>query len=119
MNMQRSLSSLRLGEEDHTCDECGKPFQRAIVATLSSSGQVQTYYACPRCLAEVEESKRQRSEEDEEEPVLMKSLKKVKMRLEDNASCDHFLGYLKQRPRDTPIPEGCLTCGKMVECLIK
>ena len=32
--------------------------------------------------------------------------------------CAHHFGYLKKRPKDTPIPEACLTCKKMIQCLI-
>jgi hypothetical protein len=37
--------------------------------------------------------------------------------LDGNVKCGHFMGYLKQRPRETPIPEECLLCDKMVDCL--
>ena len=33
------------------------------------------------------------------------------------AGCAHHLGYLKRRPKNTPIPEECLTCSKMIECM--
>jgi hypothetical protein len=44
-------------------------------------------------------------------------LRKSVARLENDVKCQHFLGYLKRRPKDTPIPDECLTCGRMVECL--
>jgi hypothetical protein len=33
------------------------------------------------------------------------------------AECDHFFGFLNKRTKGTPVPEHCLTCEKMVECL--
>jgi hypothetical protein len=31
--------------------------------------------------------------------------------------CRHFFGYLRKMPKDAAIPDGCLGCLKMVECL--
>ncbi|NIR87481.1 hypothetical protein GWO13_07945, partial [Candidatus Bathyarchaeota archaeon] len=30
--------------------------------------------------------------------------------------CPHFLGYLKKIPKDTPLPDECLTCPRIFEC---
>jgi hypothetical protein len=37
----------------------------------------------------------------------------------DNAECNHFFGYLKTRPKDVSIPDECLTCNKMIDCLVR
>jgi hypothetical protein len=34
----------------------------------------------------------------------------------EQANCKHSLGYLKTLPKNTPIPEECLSCAKIVEC---
>lgn len=31
--------------------------------------------------------------------------------------CPHQFGYLSQRPRDGELPEGCMTCTKLLECM--
>jgi len=31
--------------------------------------------------------------------------------------CNHYLGYLKNFPKNTPIPDECFGCLKMIECL--
>jgi hypothetical protein len=124
--MQRYTSSMRLEEEnfsedehdDLTCGECGKAFQKPVLATNSSNGLVQKYYACPRCLAEVHvESRRQEGER--ETSVSMGPSGKSVVRLGDAVGCKHFVGYLKRRPKDMAIPDDCLTCGRMVECLAR
>jgi len=33
--------------------------------------------------------------------------------------CPHHFGYLVEHPKNTPIPDECLTCIKMLECLSK
>jgi hypothetical protein len=36
-----------------------------------------------------------------------------------NADCQHFLGYLKKRPKGKSVPDECLTCNKMIECMLR
>jgi hypothetical protein len=38
---------------------------------------------------------------------------------EPEGKCNHFFGFLNKRTKGTPIPEHCLTCDKMVECLYR
>jgi hypothetical protein len=127
-NVQRTMGSLRLGEEDvcsrvrHddlTCDECGENFQRPLLATLCSSGQTQKYYACPRCLTEVTmPGVREDREDHRTASAPARGVERAEPKL-DEVKCGHFFGYLKRRPKDSPVPEDCLTCGKMIECMIK
>lgn len=35
----------------------------------------------------------------------------------DSAKCPHDFGYLKKRDKNTPIPDECLSCPRMMECL--
>jgi hypothetical protein len=37
----------------------------------------------------------------------------------DNSKCPHHFGYLAERPKNTPFPEECLLCSKVVECIVK
>jgi DNA-directed RNA polymerase subunit RPC12/RpoP len=125
--MERSLNSWKSDDENRysreahsvRCGECGEEFDKPLLAKISSAGQVQSYYACPRCLTEVSEPREQRSEKSEESPVSLKGLKEVSAKLEENVSCQHFFGYLKKRPKDSSIPEDCLTCEKMIECMVR
>jgi len=34
------------------------------------------------------------------------------------SGCPHHFGYLGQHPKNTPIPNECLTCTKIMECLV-
>jgi len=101
-----------------TCDECGRTFARPILATVSGSGQVQKYYACPRCMTKVSTGNASRGEEEREPAVSLRETRKPAMESENSVKCENFFGYLRKRPKDTAIPEECLTCSKMVECLL-
>ena len=35
------------------------------------------------------------------------------------SGCTHNFGYLANRPKNDPIPQECLTCSKIVDCMLK
>jgi DNA-directed RNA polymerase subunit RPC12/RpoP len=128
--MERSVNSTRLDIEDLTnqssfrCNKCNETFEKPLLATLSSRGYVQKYYACPQCLSKVMIIKRQRGEETKEVSGSTEIPRKTHARAsevkeENDAGCQHFFGYLKKRPKDKSFPEECLTCNKMVECMVR
>ncbi|UCD96154.1 MAG: hypothetical protein JSV35_06575 [Candidatus Bathyarchaeota archaeon] len=55
-----------------------------------------------------------------QEPELeMDSVKETESDQEAPEECPQFFGYLKTRPRSESFPDTCLTCRKMLECLMK
>jgi hypothetical protein len=36
---------------------------------------------------------------------------------EETPNCPYYLGYLKKREKDAPVPESCFTCSKMIDCI--
>jgi hypothetical protein len=49
--------------------------------------------------------------------ILSSSVTKEEER--ETAGCPEDFGYLANRPKDTPIPQECLVCPKMVDCMLK
>jgi hypothetical protein len=43
----------------------------------------------------------------------------VEIEKTDAHGCSHYFGYLGEYPKNTPIPNECLTCIKIMECLSK
>lgn len=103
------------GQTSFKCNECGREFQKPLFASISSQGLVQTYYACPHCLTKMPEAK-EKDAERSETTVPTKEAKKTETKPEIQ-NCQHFFGYLKKRPKETAIPETCLTCEKIIECM--
>jgi hypothetical protein len=56
--------------------------------------------------------------EKEEQDVSVKP-RQPSAAIEPEVKCDHFFGFLNKRTKGTPVPEHCLTCDKMVECLYR
>lgn len=105
------------------CDECGEEFNQPLLARISSKGNTQTYYACPHCLTRVQEPEKQQKaieKHDHEETHVAAPVKELKTgaNKEEVEGCQHFFGFLKKRPKDTAIPETCLICDKMIECMV-
>jgi hypothetical protein len=120
--MEKRLSSLKVGDEHDgfKCNGCHEAFHKPLLATVSSRGNVQTYYACPRCLSKIDDVKQDKHAETSKVSTSFAPIKKVGVaKLEAEAKCQHFVGYLKKRDKDAPIPDECLTCEKMIECMVR
>ena len=110
-----------------SCEVCGKVFENSIELTDFSSMPMQTYRACPFCFRKVdkEETLKEFDEIVPVEPLTLKGNKKVPQEQDHketessgDAGCPHYLGYLKKRPKNAPIPDICLTCRNMVKCVL-
>ncbi len=62
-----------------------------------------------------EEGREEERKEEEEEPAVVPLKKEEK----GPSGCHHDLGYLARRPKDVPIPQECLVCSKIVDCMLK
>ncbi len=104
-----------MGSEHLVCPyrECKKEFEKPLVLTDFSNTPRETYYACPHCLTKVDVV------------VKDKGMDSVSVESSDGASekapseCHYRFGYLKTLPRDATIPDGCLTCSKLLQCFVK
>ena len=132
--MERNISSLEFGIESPAlsttktrsrCSTCGEEFETPLIAMISSGFLLEEYYACPKCLSKVGNIEQEKTVEvdeaddevEEEETLKMDVEDTTEDTMEENVVCAHNLGYLKRRPKNTPIPEECLTCSKMIECM--
>lgn len=110
--------------------ECGMVFANPIIVQDISSKNESSYNACPYCLtemviekaSEVKEErrtlkkKRPKIEEAEAQPPKLKPPRPLSL-TEDK--CGYHFGYLSQRSRKEKIPEECMTCEKIVQCMLK
>ncbi len=125
--MTQNATPLRFkGEEPSVggskCSVCGEPFKIPLFAMVFSELVTEEYYACPKCLfkvanlctkPELDETEALEDNFFEHEAVEIS----VGGSVEKPDSCEHHLGYLKNRTKNASIPEECLTCSKMIECM--
>ncbi|MDW8040172.1 MAG: hypothetical protein RMJ03_01945 [Nitrososphaerota archaeon] len=119
------MSSIKCGETSYllerektnslTCSQCGEVFPKPILATVSANGPPKTYYACPRCLTKVKEAAYPKTKEESSKSFV--ETHKSEKNQEIEGKCPHFFGFLKKRHKNMPIPDECLTCNRMIECL--
>ena len=93
--------------------ECKKEFEKPLVLTDFSRTPRENYYVCPHCLTKVD--------------VVSKDSKLGSVSVESSGNpgektpteCGFHFGYLKGLSREAAIPDGCLTCSKLLQCFAK
>lgn len=108
-----------------SCEACGRRFEKPILLTNRSASPMETYNACPFCFSKLGdvESPDEVSKIETPIPIPSTSPTPSKERPKnaeppEGVECPQYLGYLKKRPKNTPFPDCCLTCEKMMECLL-
>jgi hypothetical protein len=109
--------------ETITCSnpECRKKIEEPILLSDLSTTPAEQYYACPHCFIKLDviSTQPQKEEEEEkqkkEEPLVEPSEEEEK----GPSRCAGYLGYLATRPENAPLPKECLTCPKVLDCVMK
>lgn len=122
--------------------KCQREIEEPILLNSLSKKPVEQYYACPHCFmkldVDIEDSQPLKEEEKTEEKLEVVPLEKEEEKKEEEkkekeepaviplkkeekgpSGCHHDLGYLARRPKDVPIPQECLVCSKIVDCMLK
>ena len=121
-----------MGESLHMCvyERCGKSFTAPVRLTdLSHKPRSETYYACPYCFSKMDDSEHDISHElklrkaDGYEAEIGDSPKKQTTpkdneKQDTTIECPHHVGYLKKRSKDESVPDSCLTCPKILQCMV-
>ncbi|MEM3704070.1 MAG: hypothetical protein QXX79_06625 [Candidatus Bathyarchaeia archaeon] len=91
---------------------CGKTFDKPTLLTDTSMIPRQTYYACPHCMSKID--------------IVTNNMKIVEVKPADYpkvfdspAKCAHYFGFLNNLPKETPVPDECLVCPKVLQCSVK
>lgn len=102
------------------CEACGRIFVNSIQLTNHSATPMETYDACPFCFAKQKDLRFEQTEVKTSNTS--KSVKTPLSTIDNSASkqkdCPHEFGYLKTRPKNMSVPDACLTCPKMIQCLL-
>jgi hypothetical protein len=106
-------------EKNNTCQVCGVTFHHPILATVHSRGQTQKYQACPRCMTKIRITTTPKERPENTRGKTSPSETAKPNITSGETTCEHFFGFLNKHTKNTLFPEECLTCPKMVECLLK
>jgi DNA-directed RNA polymerase subunit RPC12/RpoP len=117
-----------MGESPHVCgyERCGRAFDVPLWLTDLSRKPQETYYACPYCFSKMDEVDGDMTDHLHSGGYELSGKdggRKVKgggghRDVENVAGCPHSFGYLKSRGKSEGIPDGCLTCSKILQCMV-
>lgn len=118
--------------------KCKEEINKPILLTDFSKTPAESYYACPRCMTKLNDAgkpqevlekgptiakeipeKEKTSEVIEPKKPEEKPVRPPETEEEAPPGCPYHFGYLGRRPKDAAIPEECLTCPKMIKCMLK
>jgi len=126
--------------------KCGREIEEPILLNCLSTSPEEQYYACPYCFTKLDvDAEGTQPQKEEEEPTIEPLEKKqpiIRPREKEQpaiepveeeepmvkppqkeekapSGCTHQFGYLAKRPKNDPIPQECLTCSKIVDCMLK
>ena len=93
-------------------DGCGKKIEKLAVFTDTTTIPRQTHYACPHCSSKLD--------------IIVNDIKVIGVKaieypkvFKSPAKCVQHFGFLNSLPEDSPIPDECLVCPKVLQCTIK
>ena len=120
----------KMENRSFTCPnpKCGKDFTNPLTVQDLSSKNKATYSACPYCLTKIATEKSPEIEEEEQKQTIKSArieqtiaqLKEIKPAQQPPAKqrCPHHFGYLRTRSKSESIPEECMTCEKLLDCML-
>jgi hypothetical protein len=102
-----------------------KPLLHPLKLNLQENPS-ETYPSCPYCLTKFKttedpprtDEKTQEASFQVEQPKIVKKETKNKKN-EKSSVCSHHSGYLSERSSKEQIPDDCLVCKEIVECMLK
>jgi hypothetical protein len=112
-----------------TCQNpsCKKNFTTPLKTLNLQQNPTEPYFTCPYCLTKIETELI--AEEKKEEISLEKALppkvdngesEAKPIKNDDKAAvCQHHIGYLSERTGNEQIPDDCLVCKDIVDCMLR
>jgi DNA-directed RNA polymerase subunit RPC12/RpoP len=122
MKISLSLVKEKRGKKTFTCPNpaCGKTFRTPLKTLNLQQDSAQTYTACPFCLTKITEVQIENSNKPEKAQVeTILSKEKQNGSKEKPFTCQYHLGYLSEREKNQQIPDKCITCQDIVDCMLR
>jgi len=114
-----------------SCVRCGRVVSTPVRLTdLSHKPSEETYYACPFCFSrlDIEDAAEHLEHSHSGSISSISSIEGSSSRREKSGgkrveativNCSHGFGYLKSRPKDAVIPDECLICPRILQCMVE
>jgi DNA-directed RNA polymerase subunit RPC12/RpoP len=105
-----------------TClnNSCRKIFTVPLKTLNLQQDSTEPYYACPYCLTKITEKPYKASNKLEKAYVeTAPPQEKPVGNKEKPPDCRHHLGYLSERAQKEQIPDECMVCKDIIECMLR
>ncbi len=106
-----------------TCSNkaCNKVFEKPLRTINLQYDPKVLHDACPYCLQEIPnpETINKEQQEDDETPESDVEMEKPTQDQEKSSDCKHHFGYLNEKERTKQIPDECITCPEIIDCMMK
>jgi hypothetical protein len=107
-----------------TCQNpsCKKTFTAPLKTLNLQQTPTEPYYACPYCLTKItitEKPAEIQLEKAQPKVNQVETKEKLFKNKEKQATCHYHPGYLSERTSKEQIPEECLVCKDIVECMLR
>jgi len=101
--------------------KCQRKIEEPILLSNLSTASAEQYYACPHCFIKLDvistEPQKQKEEKEKKQEEL--PIEPPEKEEKGPSKCAGYLGYLASLPENKPIPQECLTCPKVLDCVMK
>jgi hypothetical protein len=84
-NAETSKANQRAAQQKNYCQKCNHPYDQP---------RIVQYYACPHCMAKIEEE------------------------TQTKTGCQYYFGFLSQKDKTQSLPTECIECKQVVECML-
>jgi hypothetical protein len=105
-----------------TCpnSKCGKVITKPLLTLNLQQSSKKPYEACPYCLTEIDvsEAKKIMPPQDTVSEVAS-SEEKPSQNQEKVPDCKHFFGYMSEKEHKKEMPDECMLCSKIIQCMAK
>lgn len=116
-------------KQSFTCPnpKCAKDFTTPITVQDLSSKNETSYSACPHCLTKIETENEPEIDEEETQTIESARIRQTIAQLKEIKAtqppptihkCPHRFGYLRTRSKSEGIPEECMICEKLLDCML-
>jgi DNA-directed RNA polymerase subunit RPC12/RpoP len=116
------LIKRKKGRRMFTCPNpsCRKDFTEPLKTLNLQQDSAEPYAACPYCLTRIIEEQVEANVEPwktQAETVLAEE--EPTENIEKPLACHYHLGYLSEREQKEQIPDECIVCKDIVECMLR
>ncbi len=107
-------------KKTHTCPNtaCKRDFETPLRTLNLQQESAEPYDACPFCLTEIAIPQLEKDNKLEKTTSVSSKDKSSKNK-EKSYACQYHMGYLSEREQKQPIPDECIVCKDIVECMLK